>query len=344
MAGQKITRLRRMLREAKAEAALLEKKGEPGAAEARAKANGIRAELDDELKFRASVVARNGGKRLDVTKAASPKPPKPEVTPSARKRQALRILGKKPNPFATEEEKFDMQVSATAAEIAVAGVRKDFAAVIPGPPDPLTPEEFETARDIVITVSGEQGGMNLLTTGSVDVDRWLAEAFPSLPPDKRVRCARFLSAMATMAAESPSDGSEGATIAEKALKVSGMSYVALENARAMDPKFDDAQAAIRAARKRCVMDRLEEALQDRALNGQMEETVDRFGQTHEARKYDNALAFNMLRAGHKEYGEKAIKDKAAANAMTLMIANGNFPQSPSYAPQPKVVEVKVDGE
>jgi hypothetical protein len=103
-------------------------------------------------------------------------------------------------------------------------------------------------------------------------------------------------------------------------------------------RFDDAQAIIKAARKRCIMDRMEETLQNRALFGQTEESVDRFGQTHEARKYDNVLAFNLLKYGHEQYMKQAIKDKAMGNAMTLMIAQGSYPDAPRIK-EPKQAEV-----
>ena len=116
-----------------------------------------------------------------------------------------------------------------------------------------------------------------------------------------------------------------------------MSYVEFENARMTDTKFDAAQEAIKSARKRCLMDRLEETLQNRALFGHMEETVDRFGQHNEVRRIDNRLAFDLLKHGHEKYLKQNIQDKAVAGAMTMMIAQNHYP--PPNVREPKQAEV-----
>jgi hypothetical protein len=119
-----------------------------------------------------------------------------------------------------------------------------------------------------------------------------------------------------------------------------MSYVEFENARMTDTKFDAAQEAIKSARKRCLMDRLEETLQNRALFGHMEEIPGRYGEgSQQVRRIDNRLAFDLLKHGHEKYLKQNIQDKAVAGAMTLMIAKGNYPDAPVMK-QAEVIDVR----
>jgi hypothetical protein len=333
MAGRKITRLREMLSEASV--AYDKALNTPDAPFAKNRMDAIQGELEQEMAFRAKFGKKPG-----------PLPPKPDIPPPvhktvaerANRKTVARLVGGKAVKFRTDPDLQDT-AGALAAEIAVEGVKKDFAILKPGDPAPLTDEEFENARDIVSTVSAEQNSMRMITEGSVSRERWLAEAFPSLTVNRRVKCARFLHGMATMAAEKPDvKAADGCTVIENALSKAGMTYVEFANACQTDVRFSDAQAAIKAARKRCLMDRLEETLQNRALYGQMEESVDRLGQKHEALKFDNILAFNLLKYGHEQYMKQAIKDKAMGNAMTLMIAQGNYPDAPQIK-GPKQAEV-----
>jgi len=334
MAGKKITRLREML--AKAEADLASATGTQDEPFAKNRCESVRAELAKEEEHR----AKHGKKPRDPSTWNPVAGPRESHTKEERIRRdtAARLIGGKIIKQ-TMYPTFADTSAVIAAEIAVEGVSKDFAVVKPGAPAPLTDQEFENARGIVATVTANEGGTNLLSEIVEDRDRWLAEAFPSLNENRRVKCARFLSGMATLAADKPSeDAPKGATVVENALQLAGMTYVEFENARMTDAKFNDAQAVIKSARKRCIMDRLEETLHHRALYGQMEENVDRFGERHEVRRIDNVLSFNLLKYGHEQYLKQNIKDKATATAMTLMIAQGNYPQMPKVQ-EPKQAEV-----
>jgi hypothetical protein len=310
--------------------------GTPDEPFARNRMEKIQGELDLEVAFRAKFGKKPGP--LPPRPTVAPAPDGPKVAERANRKTAARLVGGKAVKSHRDPDLQDT-AGALAAEIAVEGVKKNFAILTPGDPEPLSDEEFENARDIVATVSSEQTSMNLLTEGSMSRDRWLAEAFPSLTVNRRVKCARFLYGMATMAADKPGDkAADGSTVIENALSAAGMTYVEFANACQTDVRFADAQAAIKAARKRCLMDRLEETLQNRALYGQREESVDRLGGRHEVTKFDNILAFNLLKYGHDQYMKQTIKDKAMGNAMTLMIAQGNYPDAPVMK-QPKQAEV-----
>ena len=333
MAGKKIQRLREMLADVTIQ--LAEAVGTADEPFARNRYNSVKEELDKEMIFRAKFGKKPG-----------PLPPKPDIPPPipktvaerANRKTAARLVGGKAVKFHRDPDLQDT-AGALAAEIAVEGVKKGFATLVPGAPAPLTDEEFENARDIVATVQGKENNMRLLSDGSMSRERWLAEAFPSLTENRRVKCARFLHGMATMAADKPCENApDGVTVIENALKAAGMTYVEFANACQVDVRFSDAQAIIKAARKRCIMDRMEETLQNRALFGQMKETVDRFGQRNEVREFDNLLAFNLLKYGHEQYMKQNIKDKAMGNAMTLMIAQGNYPDAPRVK-EPKQAEV-----
>ena len=335
MAGRKVTRLREML--ADAVTAFGSAKGTQDEPFAKNRMDAIRAELEQESAYRAMFGKKPGP--LPPEAAAAPAPGGPRVAERANRKTAARLVGGKTVKSHRDPDLSDT-AGALAAEIAVEGVRKDFAILRPGDPEPLSDAEFANARDIVATVGSEQDGMRLLTDGVMSRERWLAEAFPSLTENRRVKCARFLSGMATMAADKPGDGAaDGSTVIENALSAAGMTYVEFANACQTDVRFSDAQAAIKAARKRCIMDRLEEELQRRALFGQMEEVPGRYGEgSQEIRKYDNRLAFDLLKYGHDQYIKQTIKDKALGNAMTLMIAQGGYPDAPVMK-QPKQAEV-----
>jgi len=331
MAGKKIQRLRETL--ADVTTALEQAVGTPDEPFARKRYEAIKSELDQMVAFRAKYGKKPG------PQPPNPPPPIPAcVAERANRKTASRLVGGKAVKFHRDPDLGDI-AGALAAEIAIEGVKKDFAILQPGDPKPLSDEEFENARDIVATVAGEEGGVRMLPGIGVTRERWLAEAFPSLTVNRRVKCARFLHGMATMAADKPGDkAADGATVIENALAAAGMTYVEFANACQIDVRFSDAQAAIKAARKRCIMDRMEETLQNRALYGQMEETVGRFNEIQEVRKFDNRLAFDLLKYGHEQYMKQAIKDKAMGNAMTLMIAQGNYPEAPRMK-EPKQAEV-----
>ena len=335
MAGQKIARMREAVTDAVS--AYEKAKGTEDEAFALGRLNALKAELAKEEEFRARF-----GKKPGAPSVWKKEPGPKSKAIQARKervRKAVRLVGKD----AVGDMRLDgleTQAGTLAAEIAVGGVPRDFAAVKPGEPEPLTPSEFVNAQGVVAAVSAREGDSPLLTDGSVRVDRWLAEAFPSLPPGRRIKCARFLAGMATLAADKPGDNApDGSTVIENALRTAGMTYVELEQSRMGDVRFSDAVAAIKAARKRCIMDRLEETLQNRALFGQIEETVDRFGVHNEVRRIDNRLAFDMLKHGHDSYLKQNIEDKAKATAMTLMIAQGSYPEAPKMK-EAEVIDVK----
>lgn len=335
MAGRKIERLRQMVTDAALKCA--DAKGTEDETFARNRLEALKAELADEEARRGKFGKKPGAPSV-WNKTPGPKTQR-KAKADGKRKAAARLVGS----AALGHHKADDLANAAgvlAAEIAVSGVRKDFALLKPGAPEPLTDAEFANARDIVATVASQSpDGALMITGGPMTRDRWLAETFPALTEDRRVKCARFLSGMATLAAEKPGEkAADGATVIEKALEQAGMTYVEFENARQADGRFDGAQAAIKAARKRCIMDRLEETLQNRALFGQDEETCDRFGQTHSVRRIDNNLAFNLLKYGHEMYLRQNIRDKAKVEAMTLMIAQGAYPEVPR-AREPKQAEV-----
>jgi len=256
-------------------------------------------------------------------------------------KRAAKFVGRKALSEA-ERGPLAADAGALAAEIAVSAVRPGFLQVAASPAEPLTPDEFESARLIVESVTDENAGCPALTEGAADPVRWLAETFPVLPPDTRVRCARFLSAMASMAAEPPCEDAEhGITVAERALEHSGMSYMAFDAARRREIRFADAEAAVTAARERFLMNRMDEVLHARALYGQDEEMLDRMGTPVRVHRYDNGLAFNILKVRHENYGKQMLKDKAAANAMTLMIANGVMPPNETVPRSPVIPVIPV---
>lgn len=329
MPGQKRKHMRELAEEADDKARRLEAEGSPDAPYARARAEVMKAKA-----AAAFAELPPGTTHLQLP------PPRPSAAKAEvdRIRKAVRLVGTKAVPHGTPEggRPLEAHAGALATEIAVAGVRPGFLIVPPTPAAPLTPEEYETARLIVASVTPDSEP----ASAAEDPERWLAETFPVLPPDTRVRCARFLSAMATLAAEAPcADAARGMTVAERALREAGMSFMAFETARSREIRFADAQAAVSSARERCLMNRLEEVLLQRAMEGQKEETLDRMGCPVQVQRYDNNLAFNLLKYRHEMYIKQNIKDKAAANAMTLMIAQGALPPADPVPQAPKMAEV-----
>lgn len=329
MPGTPRRHIRRLAEEAAAKADRLEAEGDPAAPAARREADRLAALTE---KVYADV-------RSSPPKQKAPAPA-PLAADRARKMKAVRLVGAQ---AACRREMGDpgsvaSEAGALAAEIAISGVRPGFCALPPaGSPPPLTDGEFAVARAVVVTSAGDADAR--LSDESLPPDRWLAEAFPVLPPDDRVRCARFLALMASSAAESPSGMAEGRTVAEKALAASGLSYTAFESARSREVQFDTAQATVTAARKRAVMDRLQEALWERALNGQVDDALTRDGSVVPVRKHDNTLAFNLLKWGHDQYAAQMVKEKAAGNQMTLMISNGCLPEM-LKGKEPKAIEAE----
>ena len=112
------------------------------------------------------------------------------------------------------------------------------------------------------------------------------------------------------------------------MRAAGLTWTAFESARSKDSRFDTAQAAVTAARKRAVMALMEERLWERAYEGQDEDVPTRGGDVVTVRRYDNNLAFNLLKYGHDQYAKQAEKNKAIAGAMSLVIASAaqNAPQ------------------
>jgi len=329
MSGTPRRHIRRLAEEAAAEAARLEAEGDPAAPAARKEADRLAALTE---KVYADV-------RTSPPKQKAPAPA-PLAADRVRKMKAVRLVGAE---AACRREMGDpgsvaSEAGALAAEIAVAGVRPGFCALPPpGTPPPLSDGEFAVARAVVVTSAGDADAR--LSDESLPPDRWLAEAFPVLPPDDRVRCARFLAVMASSAAESPSGMDSGSTVAERALSAAGLSYTAFESARSREVQFDTAQSVVTAARKRAVMNLLEETLWRRAFDGQEDDALTRDGSVVPVRKHDNTLAFNLLKYGHDQYARQMVKDKASANAMTLMISNGYMPEM-LKAKEPKAIEAE----
>lgn len=338
MPGTPKRRLKRQAKEAADRAAALKAAGDPAAAKAE--------EIAAHLAALASMSYATGEvpdiPASDLTgEPPAPPPPRPRSPKREirdRNLKAIRLVGGEAmdSKRIGEDSAVTVEAGALAAEIAVSGVREGFLYLEPpGEPEPLTDGEFMVARAVVVTAAGDADPA--LTDGTLTRPRWLAAAFPVLNPDERIRCARFLAHMAAGAAESPVAGGDGATVAERALAAAGMSYTAFESARSRETQFDTAQATVCAARKRAVMNQLEETLWRRAFEGQLDETLTRDGDVVEVRKHDNNLAFNLLKYGHDQYARQMVKDKAAANAMTLMISNGCLPEMPRLK-EPKAAE------
>lgn len=349
MAGQVKSRLRKEALDATRKAAELAAKGDgPGAAEALAKA----AKCAEEVRrMEENPAYVSDGDRKEA-EAAKLKEARTVLGPCRRKRQrsdaAVRLVGSEAAAERTSRYQGDVASEAgeMAAEAAVAGVRKEFFSAIPpsSGPEPLSQAEIEAVKGVVLA-SGEDGSGELSDPDIVD-SFWLAAAFPDLNPPERVRCGRFLAGMCALSAEAPQGADAGGTVAERALWAAGMTWTAFESARTKDTRFNDAQAAVTGARKRAVMTLMEERLWDRAYNGQIEEALTRAGDVVEVRKFDNTLSFNLLKFGHEQYALKMVKDKAAANAMTLMVANGFMPKAlpPPVAREPKTVEMREAGQ
>lgn len=326
MPGKPIQRMREDAERADAEAARLEAAGDAaGAVKAKAKAERLRAGAEKMAEARKIRVA---GKRH----------PNKEIR-EARK-SAVKLVGGK---AAAYDEIADISsLAATAGELAASiatqGVRPGTVLRLPpqGEPEPLGEGEFALASAVVTASAGD--GTSRPPDASLPRDRWLAEAFPTLSESERVRCARFLAIMASCAAEAPSGSSRGATVAERALLGAGLSYTAFEALRGREVQFDAAQAAITAARKRAVMNIMEEELWRRAVEGQTDQALTRDGEVVDVRKYDNNLAFNLLKYGHEQYSKQMAKEKIAANAMTLVISNGCAPEMRRAEPAPKAIE------
>lgn len=336
MPGQPRRRLRAQADRSARRAAELKAAGDPGADKA--------AEIAAHLSALADL-AYEKGELPPMPASAEPSSgdrpaalPGPKKVKRERNLAAMRLVGHAAIDAKRicEDSPVTVEAGALAAEIAVSGVRRSFLSVEPpGEPEPLTDGEFTVARAVVVTAAGDADPA--LTDGTLTRPRWLAAAFPVLNPDERVRCARFLAHMAAGAAESPVAGGDGATVAERALEAAGMSYTSFESARSRETQFDTAQATVCAARKRAVMNLLEETLWRRAFEGQDDETLTRDGDVVKVRKHDNNLAFNLLKYGHDQYARQMVKDKAAANAMTLMISNGTLPEMPRLK-EPKAAE------
>lgn len=218
-----------------------------------------------------------------------------------------------------------------------------------GAPEPLDETEFEVCRAVVLASKGSDSpDLGLLADEGVRHEAWLEEAFPDLGAGERVRAARFLAKAAQLAGRPPTDAYRD-TVFEEASREAGLSMVAFEVMRKKDEAFNVAQTAVAAARKRAVMGLLEERLMDRAYNGQLEDTATKFGIV-QVRKYDNALAFNLLKSGHDKYAGGARRGKKGdeeegdgGGGMSLVIAAAGHP-SFGKRKEPKKVEGRSRGE
>ena len=336
MPGQPKRRARRLALEAAAKAAELLAAGDPGAADAAAEA----CRLGSIAQSLAPITPDAPSPAQEAKAARAVMHPCRESR--SRKMRAARLVGGE--AACLQESRVEGSVmceaGAMAAEIAIKGVRPGFLLPPQGEAEALSDNEFTIARAVVSTSCGE-GDANL-SDESLPPWRWLEAAFPVLSEQERVRCARYLAVFASIAAEPPERGTDGQTVAERALAAAGLSYTAFESCRTRETQFDTSQAVVAAARKRAVMNQLEEALWLRSFEGQEDEALTRDGTVVPVIKHDNNLAFNMLKYGHEQYARQMVKDKAAANAMTLMIAKGFMPQSDNRLPEhkePKTVEM-----
>lgn len=346
MPGSPLRKMRKKALDASITAARLTKEGDPKAAEAVAEA----ARLAD-------LVMRMNGENPDpqafVQAHAEVDTPRPANTGTgcgekaasveavrvrrSRAKTAKALVGSAVNGVkAVSGEDVEAEAGVLAAEMAIQGVRDP--ALMFGlpslPPEPLEEAEAAMAKAVVQAAMGEDSGGRLLASGP----GWLADAFPALTEDEAVRAARYLVSMATQAARAPSLD-ETSTVAEIALSSAGISFAAFEGMRQRDGTFDRAQEAVTAARKRAVMNLLEERLWQRAYDGQEEDVPTRGGDVVTVRRFDNVLAFNLLKYGHDKYAKQQLKDKAEAAAMSLVIGRAAAMSLPPEVPsQPKAVE------
>lgn len=346
MPGMRRRRLREQAAEARLKADALAAAGDPGAAEAKTYADALADLAGRKYASSSQVPVIPVPGEPDEPPAGLPPRPSPNRAARDRKMKAVRLVG--PQAAAMDEicepGSLASEAGTLAAEIAVAGVRPGFAiADLAAPPEPLTDGEFDVARAVVLA-AGDEEGSSLAESGAPR-DLWLANAFPTLSPADRVRCSRFLCVMASNAAEAPSPGDGGRTVAERALAASGMSYVSFVAACRRESQFDSAQKAVAAARKHAVMNLLEETLWRRAIHGQEDESLARDGSVVSLLKHDNNLAFNLLKYGHEEYARQMVKQQSAASAMTLMISGGCMPSVPvmKRAEAIEATEVKPRG-
>lgn len=288
MPGQPRSRLRREALEAAARAAELQRQGDPGAAAAVERAGKLAEALREY---------ENG--RLGAKLAIDPRAALPKGEPIA-------TVAPPPPPCRLPEPRQPVHFTIAASL---------------GTPDALGDDEFVTAASVVSAVSGADicGAPD---TGE-DSDGFLAWAFPNLLPEERVRAARYLASLAK--AELRPTGSRSAA-ADHALESAGLPYTAFEAMCRREDRFRVAVETLVAARRRAVMNMLEESLLERAFDGYRETQLTRDGPA-EIHKYDNKLAFDLLRYNHDHYvkvgkGEGGGVKGKHEGGMTLMIANG----------------------
>lgn len=206
------------------------------------------------------------------------------------------------------------------------------------PPAPLSEEEFANSSGILSACAGTPPA-NPAECGPGEMADWLAAAMPVLTEDERVRAARYLSALADAPLR---PDSERRSASDSAMVAACLPYTAFEAMCKRESQFAAACGVLTDARRRAVMNMLEETLMERAFDGQVEQQATRDGGTAEIRKFDNRLAFDMLRYNHDHYeaalgGGKQRGAGAGGGGMTLMIAGGavSVPQKRI----PKTVEV-----
>lgn len=189
---------------------------------------------------------------------------------------------------------------------------------------PLSEEEFRLAASVVSACAGDSFNPPDPDDGDI---RFLSAAFPALVAEERVRAARYLSALAT-AGLRPSEGSTRSAAPDLAMSAAGITYTSFESMRKREYRFDNACDTLIAARRRALMDMLEEELVERAFNGVLEDQFTRAGEVVKLRKYDNKLAFDILRFNHDHYvktakaNSKTLTTGKGGGGMTLIIGGG----------------------
>lgn len=190
------------------------------------------------------------------------------------------------------------------------------------PPPPLTEDEFAAASGILSACAGTPP-VDPAECGRGEMGDWLAQAMPVLTESERIRAARYLAALA----EAPlRPDSSRRSASDSAMAAASLPYTAFEAMCKRETQFAAACGVLGDARRRAVMNMLEETLMERAFDGQVEQQASRTGEIVETRKIDNRLAFDILRYNHDHYeaalGAGKQRGAGAGGGMTLMIAGG----------------------
>lgn len=168
-----------------------------------------------------------------------------------------------------------------------------------------------------------QGSVPAAPEDERELAGWAAEMFPGLTDPERLKAVRYVGAFGFLCDETPvCEADADRTVVKRCLAYADLSWVGLVGMKKREDRFAAVVEAAEAARKEAVMDALEARLQGRAFHGQRELISGRSG-TAETLKYDNTLAFNLLKGGRGLLGGKGGKaGEKSEDGMTFVMAGG----------------------